>query len=77
MRAVTRERIELLERTLVEQRLDALHRRELALGVLLVDGGLTATGGLGAAPEQLVCLVRGGLRDAGGGRSRHAVTLAG
>ena len=62
---------------IVEESLDALHGGELALGVLLVDSGLTAAGCLGAAPEQFIGLVRGGLRDTGGGGSRHARTLAG
>ena len=38
------EHVELLEGALVQQQLDALARRELALGVLRVDTSLTAAG---------------------------------
>ena len=75
--AMSRKPVELLEGALVEESLDALHCGELALGVLLVDGSLSATSGFGAPPQQFIGLVRRGLRGAGGGGSGHARTLAG
>ena len=77
VRTVTCERVDLLEGTLVEECLDPLHRGELALGVLLVHGGLTAASRVRAALEEFLGLVRGGVRHAGCGGSRHARTLAG
>ena len=51
--AVLDEHVELLERALVEQQLDALARGQLALGVLRLDAPLAAPGArLGAAPLQ-------------------------
>jgi len=50
---VLREAVELLERVLVEEGEDALHRGLLAARVLLVDGGLATRHGFLAAPGEI------------------------
>ena len=59
MRAMTGQAVELLEGLGVEQGVDALHRRQLALGMLLVDGVGTTVLGLGTAGLQDLCLALG------------------
>ena len=56
---MTGEAVELLEGLRVEQGVDALHGRQLALGMLLVDRIGPAVLGLGAAGLQNFCLALG------------------
>ena len=65
VRAVPGQSVDLLERTLVEKRLNPLESGHLALGVLLVDRCLTLIGGVGAARLE-------NLRFSGGGSALGA-----
>ena len=49
------EHVELLERPLVQQKLDPFARGQLALGMLRVDPALTATQARGFAPRLQLC----------------------
>lgn len=59
------EAVELLEGVGVKKGLDALHRGQLALGVLLVDGGLAASDRFGTPTLEVVGLVLRSARDRG------------
>jgi hypothetical protein len=62
VRAVPREAVDLLEGAVVEEGLDALHRRELALGMLLIDGCLPAPRSICPTPDEFIGLLTRGAR---------------